>query len=784
MADDRLSTSTEPGPVPTAAADAAAADGQHAFWPTPVDVLRRRVASADPRSRRVLRSPRRGLCQLGRAHAEPQRHRAAITSAAPGTKLTGGTRCAGGRRGAASAMPSRPRRSTPCRRSRIDAPADRSPATASATTPQPSRRRRVRVVRRIRRNPTRPTPANPTWVSVPFRGASRAPAARSRPQPKRRSRRPAAVAPQPHRSRTAAVAPVGRRCAGRTVALPARRHARGTSSRSRCRRSVSTVPSPVVHRAAPPVAQPQRRSAPPPTRRTGELPLPRRRRALPHARRRVRGAARRRAGRRPAADRVAGDAAPAPPSISDAVRRGGRAPRARAALRRVVRETVAGLVSTIAERLVREEIERIKASINSSRLSGMRVGLSQSNSNPQIRIDRLMSVAVVAAPRSGAPAAAREARARRARSEVDAALGSGRRLPLRPHASARRGLLDRHAAADRQRLAARRPRLLLHPHRRRSRASSGCAARPCSIRWGGTTTACRPSAACRTTTACAAIRRCRTTRRSRRRRSRRKQPISVSRPNFIELCDAADGEDEQVFERCGSTLGLSVDWSMTYATIGRARAARLAARVPAPAAARPRLPGRGADAVGRRLPDRGRAGRARGSRACPARITASGSRRRPDGGGVVEIETTRPELIPACVALVAHPDDERYQPLFGTDVDDAAVRRARAGAGAPARRSREGQRHRDDLHVRRHHRRDLVARAEPAGARDHPAGRHAARRSTWGAAGWESADAGARAAALRRARAAVGGEGAREDRRAAARVAAIWSASRGRSRTR
>ena len=34
----------------------------------------------------------------------------------------------------------------------------------------------------------------------------------------------------------------------------------------------------------------------------------------------------------------------------------------------------------------------------------------------------------------------------------------------------------------------------------------------------------------------------------------------------------------------------------------------------------------------------------------------------------VEIETTRPELIPACVALVAHPDDERYQPLFGTDV--------------------------------------------------------------------------------------------------------------------
>ena len=41
---------------------------------------------------------------------------------------------------------------------------------------------------------------------------------------------------------------------------------------------------------------------------------------------------------------------------------------------------------------------------------------------------------------------------------------------------------------------------------------------------------------------------------------------------------------------------------------------------------------------------------------------------RPDGSGAVEIETTRPELLPACVALVAHPDDERYKPLFGKDV--------------------------------------------------------------------------------------------------------------------
>ncbi len=39
-----------------------------------------------------------------------------------------------------------------------------------------------------------------------------------------------------------------------------------------------------------------------------------------------------------------------------------------------------------------------------------------------------------------------------------------------------------------------------------------------------------------------------------------------------------------------------------------------------------------------------------------------------DGGAAIEIDTTRPELIPACVALVAHPDDLRYKPLFGTEV--------------------------------------------------------------------------------------------------------------------
>ncbi len=144
-----------------------------------------------------------------------------------------------------------------------------------------------------------------------------------------------------------------------------------------------------------------------------------------------------------------------------------------------------------------------------------------------------------------------------------------------------------------------------------------------------------------------------------------KQPISISRPNFIELCNRLTAEDEQVFESLWRYLGLSVDWSLTYATIDR-RAQR------ASQTAFLRLLKRGVayqleaptlwdidfrTAVAQaELEDREQPG-------AYHRIRFA----RPDST-FVEIDTTRPELIPACVALVAHPDDARYQPLFGTEV--------------------------------------------------------------------------------------------------------------------
>lgn len=141
--------------------------------------------------------------------------------------------------------------------------------------------------------------------------------------------------------------------------------------------------------------------------------------------------------------------------------------------------------------------------------------------------------------------------------------------------------------------------------------------------------------------------------------------VPISRRNFIELCERLTVEDEQQFEALWRSLGLSVDWSQTYRTIGdealftsQLAFVRNVERGEAYQALAPTLwdvTFRTAVAQAE-LEDREQPGHYH-------RV----SFHRPDGG-VVEIETSRPELIAACVALVAHPDDERYQPLFGSTV--------------------------------------------------------------------------------------------------------------------
>jgi valyl-tRNA synthetase len=144
-----------------------------------------------------------------------------------------------------------------------------------------------------------------------------------------------------------------------------------------------------------------------------------------------------------------------------------------------------------------------------------------------------------------------------------------------------------------------------------------------------------------------------------------KEQVPISRPNFVELCDRLTAEDEKSYADIWRKLALSVDWTDPYRTIDKRSTAisqkaflRNLARGEAYQAEAPSLwdtTFRTAVAQAE-LEDRERPG-------AYHRI----SFHRPDGERVY-IETTRPELLPACVALVAHPHDERYASLFGTTV--------------------------------------------------------------------------------------------------------------------
>ncbi len=137
--------------------------------------------------------------------------------------------------------------------------------------------------------------------------------------------------------------------------------------------------------------------------------------------------------------------------------------------------------------------------------------------------------------------------------------------------------------------------------------------------------------------------------------------LPISRRNFIELCERLTEEDEKAFENLWRDLGLSVDWSKTYRTISKE-----AQRVSQQAFLNNLSRGEAYQSMAPTLWDvtfRTAVAQAeledREQPGAYHRVQFDGP------NGPIFIETTRPELIPACVALVAHPDDERYQPLFG-----------------------------------------------------------------------------------------------------------------------
>ncbi|MGO1345513.1 MAG: valine--tRNA ligase [Bifidobacterium psychraerophilum] len=141
--------------------------------------------------------------------------------------------------------------------------------------------------------------------------------------------------------------------------------------------------------------------------------------------------------------------------------------------------------------------------------------------------------------------------------------------------------------------------------------------------------------------------------------------VPVSRQNFIELCERLTGEDEKLFEALWKSLGLSVDWTQTYHTIGE-------------------HPRRVAQKAFLRNLSRGEAYQQEAPGLWDVTFQTAvaqaelESREYPGfyhkiafrfaDGTPLYIETTRPELLAACGALIAHPDDERYKEHFGEKV--------------------------------------------------------------------------------------------------------------------
>ncbi len=138
--------------------------------------------------------------------------------------------------------------------------------------------------------------------------------------------------------------------------------------------------------------------------------------------------------------------------------------------------------------------------------------------------------------------------------------------------------------------------------------------------------------------------------------------VDLPRAEFVELCLAETRETAARYEDVWRRVGLSVDWSLLYSTIDeRCRRTSQASFIKLHQAGHIR---RGTDPIlwcpecrtslaQADIDDLDRTGQLYD-------ITFTATDGRP-----LTITTSRPELLPACVALYFHPADERYQDLLG-----------------------------------------------------------------------------------------------------------------------
>jgi len=146
-----------------------------------------------------------------------------------------------------------------------------------------------------------------------------------------------------------------------------------------------------------------------------------------------------------------------------------------------------------------------------------------------------------------------------------------------------------------------------------------------------------------------------------------KKQVPIGRRNFVDLCLELTADDEATFESMWRQVGLSVDWSLLYRTVDTE--SQLAAQR---AFLRNQARGEAYLAQAPTLWDvsfqTAVAQAELEARDYPGAYHRIAFHRTDAAATPLYIETTRPELLPSVVALIAHPDDERYQPLFGTTV--------------------------------------------------------------------------------------------------------------------
>src|SRR4028119_1807591 len=187
-----------------------------------------------------------------------------------------------------------------------------------------------------------------------------------------------------------------------------------------------------------------------------------------------------------------------------------------------------------------------------------------------------------------------------------------------------------------------------------------------------------------------------------------KDQVPVSRRTFSARCQQLTEEDERAFETLWRQVGLSVDWSNVYRTISAtsrataqraflsnlARGEAYAQEAPTlwdvtfrTAVAQAELEDRERPGAHHRIafagPSRPASNDTTPPEPAPARPAPAPRPACPGPSGPGAIDGRRPEVLPACVALVAHPDDARYRDLFGQTVRTPLFRVQVAGVAPP-----------------------------------------------------------------------------------------------------